>query len=72
MDLLAVQGNCSLAPTLLNAQFAAGIGCVCVVLVMVRAPAFLPDPLDRVFGKLGDWSYGLYLICECSWNKAPV
>lgn len=55
-------GYCSLAPTLLNAQFAAGIGCVCVVLVMVRAPAFLPDPLDRVFGKLGDWSYGLYLI----------
>ena len=55
-------GYCSLAPTLLNAQFAAGIGCVCVVLVMVRTPAFLPKPLSLVFGKLGDWSYGLYLI----------
>jgi len=50
------------APTLAYEQLAAGISAVFLVAAVIRIPDFMPTIVRPVFKKLGDWSYGLYLI----------
>lgn len=40
----------------------AGIGAVFLIAAIIRLPVFVPLVVRPIFKKLGDWSYGLYLI----------
>lgn len=50
------------APTLAYERLAAGISAAFLIAAVIRIPDFLPPIMRPIFKKLGDWSYGLYLI----------